>query len=89
MALRCPSVTAPVVRAPETDDEWRECIRVAARGFNSALDDMPMGGFSPVVVAPEHRGHGYGSVVTSAHLPLLRERGAVIAGPAPSIMDFS
>jgi predicted acetyltransferase len=118
-------VTTPVVRAPETDDEWRECIRIAARGFNGPLDDkavdeslgrlhrdrgqavfvgdlavawsqvrpfgqffggrrVPMGGYSPVVVAPEHRGHGYGSLVTAAHYPLLRERGEVIAGLYPA-----
>ena len=114
-----------MVRAPETDDEWRECIRIAARGFNGPLDDasvdewlpklhrdrglavfvgelavawsqirpfgqffggrsVPMGGFSPVVVAPEHRGHGYGSVVTAAQFPLMRERGEVISGLYPA-----
>ncbi|HVF31985.1 MAG TPA: GNAT family N-acetyltransferase [Acidimicrobiales bacterium] len=118
-------MTAPVVRAPETDDELRECVRIAARGFNGALDDksidewlpklhrdrslavfvgdlpvawsqvrpfgqffggrsVPMGGYSPVVVAPEHRGRGYGSVATAAHFPLLRERGEVIAGLYPA-----
>lgn len=125
MGLRCPSVTTPVVRPPETDDELRECIRIAARGFNSPLDDksidewlprlhrdrslavfdgglavawaqvrpfgqffggrrVAMGGYSPVVVAPEARGHGYGSIVTAAHYPHLRERGEVIAGLYPA-----
>ena len=110
---------------PETDDEWRECIRIAARGFNGPLEpakvdewlpklhrdrslavfvgdlavawsqvrpfgqffggrSVPMGGFSPVVVAPEHRGHGYGSIVTAAQFPLLRERGEVISGLYPA-----
>jgi predicted acetyltransferase len=114
-----------VVRAPETDDEWRECVRIAARGFNGSLTtegvdewlpklhrdrglavfdgdlavawaqvrpfgqffggrSVPMGGYSPVVVAPEHRGHGYGSIVTAAHFPVLRERGEVIAGLYPA-----
>jgi predicted acetyltransferase len=114
-----------VVRVPESDDEWRECIRIAARGFNGPLDDksvdewlpklhrdrslavfvgdlavawsqirpfgqffggrsVPMGGFSPVVVAPEHRGHGYGSIVTAAQFPLMRERGEVISGLYPA-----
>jgi predicted acetyltransferase len=45
---------------------------------------IPMGGFSPVAAAPEHRGHGYGSMVTAAHFPILRERGEVIAGLYPA-----
>lgn len=118
-------MTATEVRAPETDDEVRECIRIAARGFNSPLDDasvdewlpkihrdrslvamvgddvaawsqvrpfgqflggrcVPMGGFSPVVVAPEHRGRGLGSVVTAAQYPLMRDRGEVISGLYPA-----
>ncbi|MDQ3107249.1 MAG: GNAT family N-acetyltransferase [Actinomycetota bacterium] len=118
-------MTSPVVRAPESEEEWRECNRIAARGFNGPLtaeaddewltkahkdrclavfvgDDMAawaqvrpfgqffggrsvaMGGFSPVAAAPEHRGHGYGSLVTAAHFPHLRERGEVIAGLYPA-----
>lgn len=125
MGLRCPSVTAVVVRAPETDDELRECSRIAARGFNGPLDDasldestaqihrdrslavfvgddvaawsqvrpfgqffggrrVAMGGYSPVVVAPEHRGRGFGSMATAAHYPFLRDRGEVIAGLYPA-----
>ncbi len=123
--LRWPSVTTPEVRAPATEDEWRECQRIGARGFNGPLtaeasdrwllrahrdrclavfvgDEMaawsqvrpfgqffggrsvPMGGYSPVVTAPEHRGHGFGSVVTAAHFPAMRERGEVIAGLYPA-----
>lgn len=125
MGLGCPSVTAVEVRAPETDDEVREAVRIANRGFNGPLDDesvdkamarvhrdrslvafvdgqvaawsqvrpfgqffggrrVPMAGYSPVVVAPEHRGRGLGSVATAAHFPLLRERGEVIAGLYPA-----
>ena len=113
------------MRAPQTDDEVRESIRIANRGFNGSLDDaavdealprvdrdrsivalvgdqvaawsqvrpfgqffggrsVPMGGFSPVVVAPEHRGRGLGSMVTAAQYPLLRDRGEVIAGLYPA-----
>jgi predicted acetyltransferase len=45
---------------------------------------VPMGGFSPVVTAPEHRGHGYGRLVTAAHFPVMRERGEVISGLYPA-----
>jgi len=45
---------------------------------------VAMGGYSPVVAAPEHRGHGYGSTVTAAHYPLMRERGEVLAGLYPA-----
>jgi len=125
VGIRCPSVTAVDVRAPRTDDEVREAVRIAGRGFNGPLDDesvdqamarvhrdrslvalvgddvaawaqvrpfgqffggrrVEMAGYSPVVVAPEHRGRGLGSVVTAAHFPLLRERGEVIAGLYPA-----
>lgn len=43
-----------------------------------------LAGYSPVGVAPEHRGQGYGSLVTSAHYPDLRARGEVIAGLYPA-----
>jgi predicted acetyltransferase len=45
---------------------------------------VAMGGFSPVVTAPEFRGHGHGSLVTSAHYPSMRERGEVIASLYPA-----
>jgi predicted acetyltransferase len=118
-------VTTPVVRAPETEDEWRECHRIGARAFNGPLtreaedewlprahrdrclavfvgDEMaawsqvrpfgaffggrrvPLGGYSPVATAPEHRGHGYGSLITAAQFPHLRERGEVVAGLYPA-----
>jgi predicted acetyltransferase len=40
---------------------------------------VPMGGFSPVVAAPEYRGRGFGSLITAAHYPSMRERGEVVA----------
>jgi predicted acetyltransferase len=113
------------VRAPETDEEWRQCYRIAAQSFDGprtpeAEDEalarfhrdrslavfvdgqvaawsqvrpfgeffggrrVPMGGFSPVVTAPEHRGHGYGSIVTAAQFPAMRERGEVVSGLYPA-----
>ena len=118
-------VTSPLLRAPDSDDEWRQCYRLAAHGFNGprtpeAEDEavgrmhrdrclavmvgptvaawsqvrpfgqffggrrVPMGGFSPVVTAAEHRGHGYGSMVTAAQFAPMRERGEVIAGLYPA-----
>ena len=114
-----------VVRAPETDDELRECNRIGARAFNGTLSaeadgewlgrahrdrilavfvgdsmaawsqvrpfgaffggrSVPMGGFSPVATAPEHRGHGYGSLVTAAQFPSMRDRGELISGLFPA-----
>ncbi|HUP84861.1 MAG TPA: GNAT family N-acetyltransferase [Acidimicrobiales bacterium] len=118
-------MTTAVVRAPESEDEWRQCHRIAAQGFNGPLTPaaeeeqlpkfhrdrclavvvgdevaawsqvrpfgqffggrrVPMGGFSPVVTAPEHRGQGFGSRVTAAQLPIMRDRGEVIAGLYPA-----
>ena len=118
-------MTTPVIRAPESEDEWKQCFRLAAQGFGGAItpeaeaeqlpkfhrdrclavivgDDVAawsqvrpfgqffggrrveMGGFSPVVTAAEHRGHGYGSMVTAAQFPLMRERGEVISGLYPA-----
>ncbi|HET9444325.1 MAG TPA: GNAT family N-acetyltransferase [Acidimicrobiales bacterium] len=113
------------VRAPATDEEWRDCYRLLARSFNLPLTvekedeflgrvhrdrtlaafvdgevaataqvrpfgqffggrSVPMGGYSPVGTAPEHRGLGLASAVTAAHFPRLRERGEVVAGLYPS-----
>ena len=118
-------MTSVIVRAPEAEDEWRQCYRIAAQGFNGPRtpeaeeEQLPkfhrdrvlaafvgdevaawsqvrpfgqffggrrvaMGGFSPVVTAAEHRGHGYGSLVTAAQLPVLRERGEAISGLYPA-----
>lgn len=118
-------MASPVVRAPESEEEWKQCHRIAAQGFNGPItaeaeaeqlpkfhrdrvlaafvgDDVAawsqvrpfgqffggrrveMGGFSPVVTAAEHRGHGYGSMVTAAQFPRMRERGEVISGLYPA-----
>jgi predicted acetyltransferase len=45
---------------------------------------VPLGGFSPVGTAPEHRGRGYATLVTTAHFEALRERGEVLAGLYPA-----
>jgi predicted acetyltransferase len=43
-----------------------------------------MGGFSPVGVAPDHRGRGYGSQVTAAHYEDMRSRGEWLGGLYPA-----
>lgn len=45
---------------------------------------VPLAGFSPVAVLPEHRGKGWGRAVTAGHYPDLRDRGEVIAGLFPA-----
>lgn len=45
---------------------------------------VPLAGFSPVAVLPEHRGRGLGRAVTAGQYPDLRERGEVIAGLFPA-----
>jgi predicted acetyltransferase len=45
---------------------------------------VPMGGFSPVGVAAEYRGRGFGSLVTAGQFPLMRERGEVLSGLYPA-----
>lgn len=45
---------------------------------------VPLAGYSPVAVLPEHRGKGLGRAVTAGHYADLRERGEVIAGLFPA-----
>ena len=45
---------------------------------------VPLAGYSPVAVLPEHRGRGLGTAVTVAPYPDLRERGRVVAGLFPA-----
>jgi predicted acetyltransferase len=45
---------------------------------------VPLGGYSPVAVAPEHRGRGLGRLVSVAPLAAMRERGEAVAGLYPA-----
>lgn len=45
---------------------------------------VPLAGYSPVAVLPEHRGRGLGRAVTAGQYGDLRERGEVIAGLFPA-----
>jgi predicted acetyltransferase len=45
---------------------------------------VALAGYSPVAVAPEHRGRGLGTAVTVGQYPDLRARGEVIAGLFPA-----
>lgn len=49
---------------------------------------VPLAGFSPVAVLPEHRGRGLGRAVTAGQFPNLRERGEVIAGLFPASLGL-
>jgi predicted acetyltransferase len=65
-------------------DEPVACARIRPFGQFFGGRRLAMGGFSPVGVAAEHRGRGYGSLVTAAHFPRLRDEGEVIAGLYPA-----
>lgn len=45
---------------------------------------VAMGGYSPVAVAPEHRGRGLGRLVSAAPFPSMRDRGEGLAGLYPA-----
>ena len=45
---------------------------------------VPMAGYSPVAVTPEHRGRGLGRAVTAGQYADMRDRGEVAAGLFPS-----
>lgn len=45
---------------------------------------VPMGGYSPIGVAAEHRGRGHATAVTVAHFPAMRDRGEPIAALYPA-----
>lgn len=49
---------------------------------------VPLGGYSPVGVLPQHRNRGWGRAVCEAQLPDLRDRGEVIAGLFPASLAF-
>jgi predicted acetyltransferase len=72
------------VLAVFVDDEPVATARIRAFGQFFGGRRVPMGGYSPVGVAAEHRGRGYGSLITAAHYPLLRELGEVLAGLYPA-----
>src|SRR5262245_30305116 len=60
------------------------CARIRDFGQFFGGRRVPMGGYSPVAVAADHRGRGFGSLVTAAHYPDLRERGLVLSGLYPA-----
>jgi predicted acetyltransferase len=77
---------APLERvlAVFVDDEPVACARIRAFGQFFGGRRVPMGGYSPVGVAAEHRGRGYGSLITAAHYPRMRELGEVLSGLYPA-----
>jgi predicted acetyltransferase len=72
------------VLAVFVDDEPVACARIRPFGQFFGGRRVAMGGYSPVGVAAEHRGRGFGSLITAAHFPDLRDRGEVIAGLYPA-----
>ena len=60
------------------------CSRIREFGQFFGGRRVPMGGFSPVGVATEHRGQGLGSRITESQYPLMRERGEVLSGLYPA-----
>ena len=72
------------VRAAWVDGEPVACARIRDFGQFFGGRSVPMGGYSPVAVAPEFRGRGFGSTVCAVHYPLLRERGLVLSGLYPA-----
>lgn len=49
---------------------------------------VPLAGYSPVAVLPQHRGRGWGRGVTAGHFADLRDRGEVIAGLFPASVQL-
>ena len=75
-----------VVHGPDGEVAAAAHIRPFEQWFGGRA--VPLAGFSPVAVLPEHRGRGWGRAVTAAHYPDLRERGEVIAGLFPASVEL-
>jgi predicted acetyltransferase len=77
---------APIenVLAVFVDGEVVACARIRDFGQFFGGRRVGMGGYSPVGVAADHRGRGYGSLVTAGHYTRLREAGQVVAGLYPA-----
>jgi predicted acetyltransferase len=72
------------VLAVFVDSQVVACARVRDFGQFFGGKRIAMGGYSPVAVAADHRGRGYGSLVTSGQYGRLREAGQVLAGLYPA-----
>ena len=72
------------MRVAVVDGEVAGFSRVRPFGQFFGGRSVPMGGYSPVGVAPPFRGRGLGSRLTADHFLSLRERGEVIAGLMPA-----
>jgi len=65
-------------------DEVAAYSRIKSFAMYFGGRSVPTGGYSPVGAAPEFRGRGFGSMVTAAQFPLLRERGEVLGALYPA-----
>ncbi|MEZ5178438.1 MAG: GNAT family N-acetyltransferase [Acidimicrobiales bacterium] len=73
---------AVVVHGPDGEVAAASHIRPFQQRFGGR--SVPLAGFSPVAVLPEHRGRGLGRAVTAGQFADLRDRGEVIAGLFPA-----
>lgn len=73
---------ALIVDGPRGEIAAASHIRPFVQWFGGC--GVPLAGFSPVAVLPEHRGRGLGKAVTAGQYADLRERGEVIAGLFPA-----
>jgi predicted acetyltransferase len=73
---------ALIVDGPHGEIAAASHIRAFTQSFGGR--GVPMAGFSPVAVLPEHRGRGLGRLVTAGQFADLRDRGEVISGLFPA-----
>ncbi|MCU1498721.1 MAG: acetyltransferase involved in intracellular survival and related acetyltransferase-like protein [Acidimicrobiales bacterium] len=77
---------ALVAEAPGGQVAAASHIRTFRQWFGGRA--VPLAGYSPVAVAPEHRGRGLGRAITAGHFADLRDRGEVIAGLYPASVQL-
>ena len=77
---------AMVIDGPQGEVAAMTHVRPFEQWFGGRA--VPLGGYSPVGVLPQHRNRGWGRAVCEAQLPDLRERGEVIAGLFPASLAF-
>jgi predicted acetyltransferase len=77
---------ALVVDGPRGEIAAASHIRPFRQWFGGRA--VPLAGYSPVAVLPEHRGRGLGRAVTAGPFADLRERGEVIAGLFPASVEL-
>lgn len=77
---------AAIIDGPRGEIAAASHIRPFAQWFGGR--PVPLAGYSPVAVLPEHRGKGLGRAVTVGQYADARERGEVIAGLYPAALSL-